>query len=79
MVFCKKDDALNKKGELKKGYRMVTDKNGKDRYLTTKEAATNKESKKKVVEKVVKKVKKEKKIEVEPLSDTPSLTVEFDE
>ena len=57
MVFASKQQATDSKGKVKKGYKAVTDKNGKVRYLTeSKPVKTNK-----VAETKPKKEKKEKK------------------
>lgn len=61
MPFAAKSDATQKNGKVKKGYRVITDKNGRDRYMTDNASKVVKsEPKKKDVKPVVKKVKKEK-------------------
>jgi len=52
MPFASKTNACAKNGNIKKGFREVTDKNGKIRYMT--------DNKKKDVKKDVKEVKKDK-------------------
>ena len=52
MVFCGKDEACQKNGKLKKGYREIKCKNGSVKYMT--------ETKKKPATKTVIKGKKEK-------------------
>jgi hypothetical protein len=54
MVFCSKEHALDKKGNLKKGYKEVHTKNGGVRYMKI-----NEESKTKPKEKKTKKIKEE--------------------
>ena len=62
MVFASKQQATDSKGKVKKGYKAVTDKNGKVRYLTeSKPVKTNKVQQEKVAETKPKKEKKEKK------------------
>ena len=52
MPFAAKSVATQKNGTVKKGFRLITDKNGRERYMTD-------DTKKKDVKPVVKKVKKE--------------------
>jgi len=72
MPFAAKSIATQKNGKIKKGFKMITDRNGRERYMTDVKAAPKKKEIKqmgKTVEKnivtkgdvkpVVKKVKKE--------------------
>lgn len=58
MPFASKAAAVNKQGNIRKGFREITDKNGKTRYLT--ENKPVKKEIKKDVKKDVKEVKPKK-------------------
>lgn len=74
MPFAAKSAACAKNGNVKKGFKMITDKNGKERYMTDGPSKVVKSDvKKKDVKPVLKKVKKEivEKKEVKTKGSTP--------
>lgn len=91
MPFASKANAVNKQGNIRKGFKEITDKNGKTRYLTENnpvKKTINKDVKKDVKkEKIVKEktekaktkgVAKEKKMKDVIIDSDDDLTVNFD-
>jgi hypothetical protein len=78
MPFASKSQAVDSNGNIKKGYREITDKNGKTKYLSENKPKAIPKSDKKEPKKESK-VKKESKAKKEPKKKKGKEEMEIDE